>query len=186
MTKKQAASTPDDQHPAPGEYDIARMAASASPLFLRGEEVARGRALLLAAHAHWLQGVEGVLRDAGIGRAHYRVLAHVAAWPGLSVGDLVTLSGTTKQAVGRVLRDLGARDLVSVSPGLRDRRQRLVQPTANGAQLAMRIDAALSARLSEAYAASGQQSVTGFWMVLEGLIPVAVRAHHADLTRRLR
>jgi DNA-binding MarR family transcriptional regulator len=166
------------------DFGIARVNVTASPLFLRASEVERGVALLLAGHAHLLQRAEPLLRANGIGRAHFRMLTHVVRWPGLSVGDLVLLSGTSKQAVGRVLRDLGTRALVDIVPGARDRRQRLVTANTAGAQLARDIEAALSAGVAEAYASAGQNAVTGFWQVLEGLLPVATRMHHAELERR--
>jgi hypothetical protein len=40
------------------------------------------------------------------------------------------------------------------------------------------------ATMAGAYAGAGQDAVTGYWRVMEGLIPVAVHAHIAELTRR--
>ena len=169
---------------AADDFGIARINVTASPLFLRASEVERGVALLLSGHAHLLQRAEPLLRANGIGRAHFRMLTHVVRWPGLSVGDLVLLSGTSKQAVGRVLRDLAQRGLVAVVPGIRDRRQRLVTAQPAGIKLAQDVEAVLSAGIAEAYASAGQSAVTGFWQVLEGLLPVAARMHHAELERR--
>lgn len=166
------------------DYGIARVNVAASPLFLREAEVARGVALLMTGHAELMRRVDPVLRRAGIGRAHYRVLAQIVRWPGCTVSDLIALSGTSKQAIGRVLRELVARGLVEQRMGLRDRRQRLMAATGVGVETELAVEQALRTALAEAYAGSGQQAVTGFWQVLEGLIPVATRLHHADLERR--
>ena len=40
---------------------------------------------------------------------------------------------------------------------------------------------ALREKLAKAYARAGQQAVTGFWTVLEGLIPEPERARVEDL-----
>ncbi len=176
------AATPP-AHTAADDYALARLRASASPLYLREAEVQRGVALLLLGQGHLLSGADALLRASGIGRAHWRVLAHVARWPGITPGDLTALTGTSKQAQTRVMRDLAARNLVRVLPGVRDRRQRLLHPTEAGTALAAGIEAALGAAMGEAYAGAGQAAVTGFWQVLEGLIPVAARLHITALAK---
>jgi DNA-binding MarR family transcriptional regulator len=57
------------------------------------------------------------------------------------------------------------------SGGGQDRRQKLLRLTEAGAAFEAQLFDALRAGLSAAYAAAGQESVTGFWRVLEGLIP---------------
>lgn len=163
-----------------GDYGIARLRVSASPLFLRPAEVQRGVDLLLLGHGQVMRSSEPVLKDAGIGRAHARALGHVTRWPGLTMGDLVELTGTSKQALTRVVRELADKKLVEVAPGARDRRRRQISATAAGAALALRIDAAYAAAMADAYGLSGRESVTGFWQVLEGLVPVALRSRFAE------
>lgn len=166
------------------DYDLARLRVAASPLFLRDEEVERGVGLLSLGQSHLFRAIDPMLRDAGIGRAHFRFLGHVVRWPGLSMGDMITLSGTSKQALSRVARDLASRELIAVTAGMRDKRRRELSATAAGLALERELACALKAAMGNAYAGAGQDAVTGYWRVLEGLIPVAVHAHIAELTRR--
>ena len=166
------------------DYGLARLRVSASPLFLRPAEVQRGVELLLLGHGQLLRAADAVVRDAGIGRAHARMLGHVVRWPGIAMGDLIDLTGTTKQALTRVARELDERRLIDTAPGLRDRRRRELTATAEGQALAERIDAAYAAAMAEAYGVSGRESVSGFWQVLEGLVPVMLRSRFAEWDRR--
>lgn len=166
------------------DYSIARLRVAASPLFLRPAEVQRGVELLLLGHGQVMRAADGVLRDADIGRAHARMLGHVVRWPGIAMGDLIDLTGTSKQALTRVARELDGKRLIDIAPGLRDRRRRELTATTEGRALATRIDVAYAAAMAEAYGVSGRESVSGFWQVLEGLVPVALRTRFAEWERR--
>ena len=165
-------------------YGIARLNLAASPLFLRDAEVMRGLALLQMGAVHLAAQADGLLRDVGIGRAHARLLAHVVQWPGNAIADYVPITATSKQALGRVARDLERRNFIEIRPGQRDRRQRLLFASAAGEQLSAQINGTLSRALAEAYASAGQNAVSGFWRVLEGMVPVASHAAIAELARR--
>ncbi len=166
------------------DYSIARLRVAASPLFLRPTEVQRGVELLLLGHGQLVRAADPVLRGAGIGRAHARMLGHVVRWPGLAMGDLIDLTGTTKQALTRVARDLAERELLAMVPGNHDRRRRELTATAEGVVLVRAIEAAYASAMAEAYGVSGRESVSGFWQVLEGLVPVALRTRFAEWERR--
>lgn len=144
---------------------------SASPLFLREAEIRRGIELLYFGYSHLTRTIDEDLTAHGLGRAHQRALYFIARQPDLTVSELLGLLGVTKQSLGRVINDLIARDLVESHPGKIDRRQKLLRLTANGAALETRLFEALRERLSFAYGQAGQNAVTGFWQVLEGLIP---------------
>jgi DNA-binding MarR family transcriptional regulator len=88
----------------------------------------------------------------------------------LTVSALLRLLGITKQSLGRVLDELVERTLVEVVPGERDRRQRLLRLTAEGAKIETELFETIRERMAGAYAQAGQGSVTGFWRVLEYLI----------------
>jgi DNA-binding MarR family transcriptional regulator len=162
------------------DYGLARLRLAASPLYLRKEEVQRGIDLMLLGHARLMMAADPIMRDAGLGRAHARMLGHVVRWPGLAMGDLIDLTGTSKQALTRVARELVGKGLVEMRPGLRDKRRRELVPSEEGRGLAARIDAALSVAMAQAYAAAGQDAVSGYWHVLEGLVPVPLRMRMAD------
>jgi DNA-binding MarR family transcriptional regulator len=148
---------------------------SASPLFLREPEIRRGVELLYFGNSHLTRAIDRGLAAQGLGRAHHRALYFVARQPDMTVSQLLGLLAITKQSLGRVLNELTERKLIEVRPGERDRRQRLLRLTADGAALENELFEALRERLSAAYASAGQAAVGGFWAVLEGLIPTEER-----------
>lgn len=144
---------------------------AASPLFLREPEIRRGAELLYFGYSHMLRGIDEGLAEQGLGRAHHRSLYFIARNPDITVSDLLRILGITKQSLGRVLNELSARGLIETRPGREDRRQRLLRVTEAGAALEASLFEGLRERLSAAYAQAGQNAVTGFWAVLEGLVP---------------
>ncbi|MBA3897631.1 MAG: MarR family transcriptional regulator [Sphingomonadaceae bacterium] len=155
----------------------------ASPLFLREPEIRRGVELLYFGHGRLNRAADMILAEHGLGRAHHRALYFVARKPGLTVGELLRLLVITKQSLGRVLTDLTDRGLVESAPGESDRRQRLLRLTGTGASLEATLFDAMRTRLAAAYGHAGQAAVTGFWQVLEGLIPVEDRGLIVGLSR---
>lgn len=159
------------------------MTARASPLFLREPEIRRGVELLYFGYANMTRNADALLAQFGLGRAHQRALYFIARQPGLTVGELLRLLAVTKQSLGRVLTELTKRELVATTTGETDRRQKLLRLTDTGAALEAELFDRLRERLSAAYGRAGQEAVTGFWQVLEGLIPLEDRALVMDLSR---
>lgn len=155
----------------------------ASPLFLREAEIRRGIELLYFGYANLTRSADAALATQGLGRAHHRALYFIARQPDLTVSSLLRLLAVTKQSLGRVLHELTARRLVETRTGELDRRQKLLRLTAAGAALETNLYEALRERLSSAYRHAGQDAVTGFWQVLEGLIPPEDRALALALSR---
>jgi len=154
---------------------------AASPLFLREPELRRGLELLYFGNSHLTRTIDQGLADQGLGRAHHRALYFIARQPDLTVSQLLGLLAITKQSLGRVLNELIERGLVEMRPGDRDRRQRLLRLSDAGRGLENQLFDALRERLSAAYASAGQSAVSGFWAVLEGLIPAEERARIGQL-----
>jgi DNA-binding MarR family transcriptional regulator len=157
---------------------------SASPLFLRETEIRRGAELLFFGYGHLYRQTDECLAKQGMGRAHHRALYFIAREPDLTISALLKTLGITKQSLGRVLGELTERGMVETRTGREDRRQRLLRLTPAGATLEQELFEAMRTRLSAAYAQAGQDSVTGFWRVLEALIPAAERnrlAHLGDI-----
>lgn len=154
---------------------------SASPLFLREPEIRRGVELLYFGYSHLTGSIDEGLSKQGLGRAHHRALYFIARQPDMPVSELLKLLNITKQSLGRVLTDLTERDLVEARPGQRDRRQRLLRLTPAGLALEASLFEALREKMASAYAEAGQGSVTGFWRVLEGLVPPEMRSRIAGL-----
>lgn len=156
---------------------------SASPLFLREAEVRLGVELLYFGYSHLYRGIDQGLAREGLGRAHHRALYFIAREPDLSVKGLLRILGITKQSLGRVLTELTERGLIETRQGTRDRRQRLLRLTEAGAAQESALFESLRARLAAAYAGAGQEAVTGFWQVLEQLVPADERTRVAALAR---
>ncbi|MEW4467487.1 MarR family transcriptional regulator [Parasphingorhabdus sp. JC815] len=163
--------------------DLSRSSAStgASPLFLREDEVRRGIELLYFGYTRLTNAIDKELVKQGLGRAHHRALYFIARQPDLTVGELLRLLAITKQSLGRVLKELNDRGLVVTKTGPVDRRQKLLRLTDEGVALEAELFTQLRERLSTAYVTAGQESVSGFWHVLEGLIPETDRQMVFDL-----
>ncbi|MFM9977226.1 MAG: MarR family winged helix-turn-helix transcriptional regulator [Sphingomonadaceae bacterium] len=155
----------------------------ASPLFLRETEIRRGVELLYFGYSQLTRAADAMLEAQGLGRAHHRALYFIARKPWLTVGELLRLLAITKQSLNRVLSELVTRALVESRVGEHDRRQKLLALTADGAALEAALFDVMRERLAAAYGDAGQDAVTGFWQVLEGLIPVEDRALVIDLSR---
>jgi DNA-binding MarR family transcriptional regulator len=153
----------------------------ASALFLREPEIRRGIELLYFGYSHLTRSIDEGLAAQGLGRAHHRALYFIARKPGLTVSELLGLLAITKQSLGRVLGELAERELVETRVGERDRRQRLLQLTPAGAALETALFDGLRERMSAAYSSAGQGAVSGFWAVLEGLVPEDERGKVAGL-----
>ena len=156
---------------------------AASALFLREDEVRRGIEFLFFAHAALWRTIDARLAEKELGRAHYRALYFIARQPGLTITDLLALLGITKQSLGRVVKELEARDMLTTRPGNRDRRQKELRLTDEGRALEKSIFILLRDAMSRAYTHAGQQAVTGFWQVSEALVPTRDRARVAALGR---
>jgi DNA-binding MarR family transcriptional regulator len=155
--------------------NMAATTSSASPLFLREPEIRRGIELLYFGNSHVTRSIDRGLAVKGLGRAHHRALYFIARKPNMAVSDLLALLGITKQSLGRVLGELTERGFVETRPGERDRRQRLLRLTEQGVAFEAELYEALREKLAAAYSEAGQGAVSGFWAVLEGLIPVEER-----------
>ena len=139
--------------------------------------------MLYFGYSHLTRSVDTLLDAQGMGRAHHRALYFIARQPDLTVSALLRLLAITKQSLGRVLTELTTRGLVETRAGPFDRRQKLLRLTAAGGALEAELFDAFRERLGAAYSHAGQASVTGFWHVLEGLIPPEDRALAIDLSR---
>lgn len=143
---------------------------SASPLFLREDEVRRGIELLHFGHGAMMAAIEDVLATHGLGQAHQRALYFIGRQDDQTVGSILALLGITKQSLGRVLQDLSDRGFVETRAGVRDRRQKLLRLTPAGRTVEADLFTRQRERMAAAYAQAGQGPVTGFWRVLEGLL----------------
>ncbi len=145
--------------------------APASPLFLREDEIRRGIEMLYFGYSALTRSIDEGLSAQGLGRAHHRTLYFISRQPDLTVKELLRLLSITKQSLGRVLNDLIEQGYIETRTGSSDRRQKLLRLSPQGRELEAELFRALREKMAAAYAQAGQGSVTGFWRVLEGLIP---------------
>lgn len=141
----------------------------------------RGIEYLFFAHGSLWRAVDARLAEQGLGRAHYRALYFIARQPGLTISDLLSLLGITKQSLGRVIKDLEARAMLATRPGNRDRRQKELRLTEEGRAIETAVFALMRDAMSRAYTQAGQAAVTGFWQVSEALLPPRERERVAKL-----
>ena len=127
--------------------------------------------LLYFGYSHLTRSIDQGLAEEGLGRAHHRALYFIARKPDMTVSELLSLLAITKQSLGRVLNELADRKRVETRPGERDRRQRLLRLTAEGSKMERELFEAARIQMAAAYASAGQSAVSGFWAVLEGLVP---------------
>ena len=148
---------------------------AASAQFLRDSEIRRGTELLFFGYSRLIRAVQQRLSGTGLGMAHFRALYWIGRHPDLSVSELLAILGVTKQSLGRVLTELEDRKMVETRIGERDRRQRLLRLTDAGRAIDSDLFNASREIMAHAYSRAGQQAVTGFWGVLEGLLPDSER-----------
>jgi DNA-binding MarR family transcriptional regulator len=148
--------------------------------YLRDDVIRGGMDLLLFAHKAHLRHADVELEKIGLGRAHHRCLYFVARQPDLSVGDLLRLLSVTKQSLGRVLNMLFKQALIEQRVGENDRRQRLLRLSSTGKALEHQLFKGMHSNMSRAYAASGEEAVSGYWMVMQNLMSEDVREQFAN------
>ena len=90
--------------------------------------------------------------------------------PGITVSDLLAILGITKQSLARVLTQLIEDELVAQTPGMRDRRQRLLELTPKGVALERTLTEQQRQRVARAYRQAGPAAVEGFKKVMIELI----------------
>ena len=107
--------------------------------------------LMFFAYRDFVGDADHLLARLGFGRAHHRVLHFVARRPGLTIAELLDILKITKQSLNRVLKELFARDYVEARPGMKDRRQRQLFPTARGQTLALDVAIVQSQRFARVF-----------------------------------
>ena len=96
--------------------------------------------------------------------------------PGITVSELLSILRITKQSLARVLSELIDRDYVAQTPGVDDRRQRLLHLTGAGEALERRLFERQQACLAEAFHTAGPDALAGFRHVMRGIMDESARA----------
>lgn len=111
--------------------------------------------LLFFAYRDFTADPDRILHGFGFGRAHHRALYFVNRQPGMTVAELLTILGITKQSLSRVLRQLIDSGHIRQVEGHSDRRQRLLFPTRAGRELILELSRPQSRRIDKALRNSG-------------------------------
>ena len=148
---------------------MAEIKSGANPLFLREEELRQGLELLFYAYRDFNAEPDAILARHKFGRAHHRVIYFVGRHPSITVGQLLSILGITKQSLSRVLRQLINQRLITQRPGPTDRRQRLLELTSKGIEMERQLSEKQRVRIARAYREAGAEAVEGFRKVLLGL-----------------
>ncbi|MGA8379715.1 MAG: MarR family transcriptional regulator [Stellaceae bacterium] len=145
----------------------------AEPQFSSEDAVRDGIELLFFAYRDFTAEPDAILARYGFGRAHHRVIHFVGRHPQINVSELLGILRITKQSLSRVLGELVGQGLIRQRPGAHDRRQRLLELTAEGSALEREVSAPQRARVALAYRQAGATAVAGFREVLLGVIAEA-------------
>jgi len=135
--------------------------------------------LFLASSALVADADHDLVRE-GMGHAHLRALYLIGRHPGLTVSDLLSLLGVTKQSLSRVLADLISRQHVAQVTGTADRRRRHLHLTPTGQALEARLTERQRQRMARALAACGAPAVDEFGKVAQALLDSGTRAWFAQ------
>ena len=139
-------------------------------LFLTDDRLRQGIEMLFFAYRSFTSDPDRMLAEYGLGRAHHRALHFIGRHPDISVADLLSILGVTKQSLNRVLGDLVERGIVVKRVGDRDRRNRLLILSEFGRNLDQTLSEVQRRRVRRAFKAAGADAVVGFHQVLENLI----------------
>jgi DNA-binding MarR family transcriptional regulator len=134
------------------------------------DEVWQGIELLFFAYRDFTAEPDAILAQHDFGRAHHRVIHFVGRHPQMTVGELLRILRITKQSLSRVLGQLVRQGFIIQRPGVRDRRQRLLDLTSKGRELERQLSEPQRVRVANAYRQVGQCAVEGFRKVLLGII----------------
>jgi DNA-binding MarR family transcriptional regulator len=126
--------------------------------------------LLFFGYRDFVSEPDAILAAYEFGRAHHRVVHFVGRNPGITVAELLDILRITKQSLARVLRQLIERGFVEQKTGEKDRRQRRLYLTAEGAELLHRLVAPQRERVRNALAAAGPGAETTWRSVMFALL----------------
>lgn len=110
-----------------------------------------------------------MLERRGFSRVHQRIVFFIARYPGLSVKELLSVLGVSKQALNAPLRQLIAMDLVHSAAPDSDKRKRLLGLTEEGLKFEQALRREQVKLLQRVFAEAGREAVDGWLQVNEAL-----------------
>jgi DNA-binding MarR family transcriptional regulator len=110
-----------------------------------------------------------MLARRGLSRVHHRILFFIASYPDLSVKELLSYLGVSKQALNTPLRQLIEMHLVESLTAEDDKRKRMLRFTAEGAKLEQALRREQVRLLQRAFDDVGERAVDGWLAVNQAL-----------------
>lgn len=144
-------------------------------LFLTDDKLLDGIELMFFAYKGFTSDPDRILQNYTYGRAHHRAVHFINRQPGITVNNLLTILGVTKQSLNRVLRQLVDDGLVDSRVGKMDRRQRNLYLTQAGQSMEAELSDAQRDRMRRAFKAAGPDAVQGFRSVLQNMVDADMR-----------
>jgi DNA-binding MarR family transcriptional regulator len=155
-----------------------------SLLFLTDEQLRKGIEAMFFAYRGFTADPDRILAEKSYGRAHHRAIHFIHRSPDTTVNNLLSILGVTKQSLNRVLRTLIEDGLVDSTVGKKDKRERHLHLTDEGAVLERALSDAQRDRMRAAYRAVGPDAVAGFRQVLEAMMDDQTRHHFEAMKER--
>ncbi|XZG69776.1 MarR family winged helix-turn-helix transcriptional regulator [Chitinibacteraceae bacterium HSL-7] len=112
---------------------------------------------------------DAMLSEFGWNRVHHRILYFVARQPGLTVGELLTILGVSKQALHAPLRALTERGMVEVAISTHDRRARCLTLTAAGSALEDALTTPQRALMAQVFKLAGPDATAAWSEVMRAI-----------------
>ena len=116
-----------------------------------------------------------MLARRGLSRVHHRILFFIASYPNLSVKELLSYLGVSKQALSTPLRQLIEMHLVESKTAEDDRRKRMLCFTAEGAKLEQALRREQVRLLERSFRQAGEEAVSGWLAVNQALATGSAR-----------
>ena len=110
-----------------------------------------------------------MLAKRGFSRVHQRILFFIASYPELSVKELLTVLGVSKQALNVPLRQLIAMNMVHTTTPEADKRKRLLGLSAEGQKFEAALRREQVRLLQRVFAEVGPEAVEGWLTVNQAL-----------------
>ena len=112
---------------------------------------------------------DAMLAEQGLSRVHHRILYFVGRNPGLSVNDLLSTLGVTKQSLNRPMRQLAELGYVQAQPDAQDRRSKRLSLTKSGRALETALSGDQRARFARVFEQLGAKNEQAWRSVMEKL-----------------
>ncbi|MBB2496235.1 MarR family transcriptional regulator [Aquipseudomonas ullengensis] len=110
-----------------------------------------------------------ILAKRGLSRVHHRILFFIACYPGLSVSQLLSYLGVSKQALNIPLRQLLEMSLVESVAATDDKRKRALGLTSEGAKLEQLLRREQAKLLERVFNEADQSAVAGWLAINQAL-----------------